>query len=463
MNDSGKHQTATVARRLADWLVDLEDRPVPDAVARTCRDLLLDYAGLCVAARGTDYVHAVLAASQEPGSATVIGHDRRTDPYAAALVNGTAAHGEDFDDTFEGGPIHSSAVVMPAVLAACERFGGSGADALRGVAAGVELMCRLSLVAPKAIHKAGFHPTAVIGALAAAAGVGSALRLDRDQLVSALGIAGSMASGIIEYLSDGSWTKRMHAGWAAQSGIRAALLAQQGFVGPARVLEGDHGFFHGFAPSRDPDFDALLDGLGERWLITTIAFKPYACGTMTQPYVDCAIELAGRGVAPDEIASILCEVGEGTVHRLWEPLAAKRRPPTPYFGKFSTPYCIAVGFFDRAAGLAQFTDEKVADPRIRALAEKVSYVIDPDNPYPKRFTGHLRATLRDGSVVEIRRENMRGGAHAPLAPGELERKFTDNVIYGGLSPERAERMKRAIDGLFGASDMSGLGALGGAA
>ncbi len=176
-----------------------------------------------------------------------------------------------------------------------------------------------------------------------------------------------------------------------------------------------------------------------------------------------AIELAERGVDPDAIESVLCEVGEGTVHRLWEPLAKKQRPPTPYFGKFSTPYCIAVGFFDRTAGLAQFTEAKIADPRIRALAAKASYVVDPDNPYPKRFTGHLRATLKDGSTIEIRRDTMRGGAHDPLPPEELERKFSDNVVYGGFSPARAAEMKRAIDGLLGAPDLSGLRALAGRA
>src|ERR671913_149762 len=257
MNDQSPVRTETIAQRLGGWLAELEGRPVPEEVARTCRDLLLDYAGLCVAARATDYVRALLAASEDPGSATLIGHDRRTDMFSAALVNGTAAHGEDFDDTFEGGPIHSSAVIAPAVLAACERFGLSGPDARRGMGGGVELMSPLSLAARKAIHKAGFPPTAVIGALGAAAGVGAALRLDRDRLVSALGIAGSMASGIIEYLSDGSWTKRMHAGWAAPSRSRAAILAREGFLGPARVLEGVHGLFHGFAHSTQGNYEAL--------------------------------------------------------------------------------------------------------------------------------------------------------------------------------------------------------------
>ena len=250
----------------------------------------------------------------------------RLSAAGAALVNGTAAHGEDFDDTFEGGPVHAGAVVVPAVLAACERHNPDGAAALRGIAVGVEVLCRLSLVVPKAVHKAGFHPTAVFGAMGAAAGVAAALRLDRKQTVDALGIAGSMASGIIEYLAEGAWTKRMHAGWAAQSGLRAALMARAGFSGPRTVFEGTHGLFHGFAHTTDGNYDALLGDFGTRWVTETLAFKPYPCGTMTHPYIDCARRLAARGIKPEDIADIVCDVGEGTVHRLWEPLAAKQKP-----------------------------------------------------------------------------------------------------------------------------------------
>ena len=274
----------------------------------------------------------------------------RLSAAGAALVNGTAAHGEDFDDTFEGGPVHAGAVVVPAVLAACERHNPDGAAALRGIAIGVEVLCRLSLVVPKAVHKAGFHPTAVFGAMGAAAGVAAALRLDRKQTVDALGIAGSMASGIIEYLAEGAWTKRMHAGWAAQSGLRAALMARAGFSGPRTVFEGTHGLFHGFAHTTDGNYDALLGDFGTRWVTETLAFKPYPCGTMTHPYIDCARRLAARGVKPEDIAEIVCDVGEGTVHRLWEPLAAKQKPANGYAGKFSQPYCIATGAGARQCG-----------------------------------------------------------------------------------------------------------------
>jgi 2-methylcitrate dehydratase PrpD len=438
-----------LAEQLAAWLASSDAAALPANTRETARRLLLDVAGLCVAARETDYVAATLASVDAGGGAcTVLGRRGGFDAFGAALVNGTAAHGEDFDDTFEGGPVHAGAVVIPAVLAACERERLGGDRLLVGIVTGTEVMCRLSLVAPKATHAAGFHPTAVFGALAAAAGVGAALRLSPAAIASALGIAGSMASGIIEYLAEGTSTKRMHAGWAAQSGIRAVLMARGGFIGPRTVLEGQHGFYRAFAPSVKPDFAPLQTDLGCKWVMEQIAFKPYACGTMTQPFVDCAIDLAEQEVAAEDIEVITCEVAEGTVHRLWEPLAVKHRPPTPYAAKFSTPYCMAVGFFDRRAGFAQFTESRVNDSRVLALASKIRYVINPLDEYPRNFTGHLRATLKDGSQRELRRRHMRGGMHAPLSSEELEAKFVDNVLYGGWSREQGERFGDLSRSLF---------------
>jgi 2-methylcitrate dehydratase PrpD len=447
---------AALAERIGAWAAALDPASLPADVQAICHRLLLDVTGLCVAARNTDYVTATLASAEGSGRATAIGHAKTLTSYDAALVNGTAAHGEDFDDTFEGGPVHAGAVIVPAVLAVAEERGLSGDAVMKSLAVGVELLCRGSLVAPQAIHKAGFHPTAVLGSLAAAAAVGAAMGLDSPAVARAIGTSGSMASGIIEYLADGSWTKRLHAGWAAQAGIRAARLADAGFVGPKTVLEGSHGFYKAFAPSRKPDFAPLIDDLGRTWVISTLAFKPYACGTMTQPFVDCAIDLARQCVAADDIAEMVCEVGEGTVHRLWEPLDQKRRVPNGYAGKFSTAYCIAVGFLDGRAGLGQFTDERVTDPRVQALAAKVSYVINPDDPYPRNFTGHIRARLKDGTVREVRRGHMRGGQHEPLTDEDIFQKYLDNARFGGWSEERARTVAKAIDRIVqgGAVDLS---------
>jgi 2-methylcitrate dehydratase PrpD len=445
-----------IAEHLAQKICALDATKLPPAVRGKCVELLIDVVGLAVTARNEDYVKATLAACDDDGPCTAIGHTRTLSTAAAAIVNGTAIHGEDFDDTFEGGPIHAGAVVVPAVLAACERHGLDGRAALLGIAVGVETMCRLSTVAPTLTHKAGFHPTAVFGAVGAAAGVGAALKLSPRQMVDALGTVGSMAGGIIEYLAEGAWTKRLHAGWAAQSGIRAALLGQAGFLGPRTVFEGTHGFFHGFANTTKGDFDAITKDFGTRWVTETLAFKPYPCGTMTHPYIDCARRLASRVKAGD-IVEMLCEVGEGTVHRLWDPLAAKQKPANGYAGKFSTPYCIAAAFIRGNVGLGDFSDEAVRDPAVLALAGKVRYQIDPKNPYPKNFTGHIRATLRDGSVVEERQPYMRGGTQEPLTHRDIEEKFLLNARHGGWSDARATATLRALGTMFeGAVDLAPL-------
>ena len=446
--------TVSVAEQLSERIHALE---IPAAVREKCIDLAVDVIGLIVTARNEDYVRATLAGCDDDGPCTAIGHARTLSAAGAALVNGTAAHGEDFDDTFEGGPVHAGAVVVPAVLAACERHNPDGAAALKGIAVGIEVLCRLSLVVPKAVHKAGFHPTAVFGAMGAAAGVAAALKLDRKQTVDALGIAGSMASGIIEYLAEGAWTKRMHAGWAAQSGLRAALMARSGFTGPRTVFEGTHGLFHGFAHKIDGDYGALLGDFGARWVTETLAFKPYPCGTMTHPYIDCARRLAARGIKGEQIKDIVCDVGEGTVHRLWEPLAAKQTPANGYAGKFSQPYCIATALVRGNVGLGDFTDAAVTDARVLGVAGKVRYRIDLQNPYPNEFTGHIRATLADGSVIEERQPHFRGGAKEPLTRQDIADKFALCCRHGGWDEARTKLALGMAKSLYdGAIDLKGL-------
>src|SRR6516165_248176 len=448
-------RAVAVAERLAERIAAIDPARLPAAMRAKCEDLAVDVAGLCLTARRQDYVAATLTACDDDGPCTAIGHARRLGAAGAALVNGTAAHGEDFDDTFEGGPVHAGAVIVPAVLAACERHRPDGAAALTGIAVGVEIMCRLGLVTPKLVHKAGFHPTAVFGAMAAAAGVGAALKLDRPGIVDALGIAGSMASGIIEYLAEGAWTKRMPAGSAAQSGLRAALMARPGFAGPRTVFEGTHGFFHAFAHTTKGDYEALIGDFGARWVAETLAFKPYPCGTMTHPYIDCARRFGARGIDPAAVRELVCEVGEGTVHRLWEPLADKQRPANGYAGKFSTPYCIAAGLVRGNVGLDDFTDEAVKEARVTALASKVRYQIDPHNPYPNNFTGHIRALLADGRVVEERQPHMRGGTHEPLTRGDIEEKFVLNARHGGWDAARTQSALALMRALFdGRIDLS---------
>ena len=438
----------SASETLIDKACALRAEGIPRTVRERVEQLLIDVVGLCVAARNTDYMRAVLASVDAGGPCTAIGHAGGYRPETAALVNGTATHGEDFDDTFEGGPVHSSATVVPGVLAACEAFGRGGPSALIGIAAGIEATCRLSMVRPKMIHKSGFHPTSVLGTMGTTLAVSVALGLDRRQTVDAFGNAGSFASGIIEYLAEGAWTKRLHTGWAAQASVQAARFGRNGFFGPRTVLEGVHGLFNGFARSAEGDYAALSDGFGEKWVMDAITFKPYATGTMNQPYVDCAIRLAKKGIRAEEVEDILCETAEGYVHRLWDPLPSKHRPPNEYVAKFSAPFNIAVAFVTGGAGLSAFTEQTVRDERILGLASKVRYVVNPNDPYPRAFTGHIRMTTKDGRVFEERQPHIRGGAKEPLSRADIENKFLGNCEFGGWPRARAEQFLKSVPDFF---------------
>jgi 2-methylcitrate dehydratase PrpD len=449
----------SLSQILAAWARGVTLADVPANVRAQVTATAIDTVGLCLSARHEIYTIAARDSWDTDGPCTAFGHARRMDAGGAAFVNGIAAHGEDFDNTFEGCPVHSGAVIVPALLALAERDGLSGAQVMASMAVGIEVMCRLGLVAQKGVHAGGFHPTSILGTMAAAIACGHAMGLDEGKLTHALGIAGSAASGIIEYLADGSSTKRMHAGWAAQAGLRAAMMARAGFDGPRTVFEGTHGLYRSFAPSLKADFTPLTADLGKVWVAADVAFKPYACGTMTQPFIDAALMLRAQCVRPDDIASIVCEVGEGTVHRLWAPLELKQNPPTGYGAKFSTPYCIAVALIDGDAGLAQFTEDRVHEPKVRALAGKISYVVDPANEYPRNYTGHVRATLTDGRVVETRQPCLRGGKNQAMSQAELVAKYRANTRFAAVPEAASEALLTALLALDTLADFRALAAV----
>ena len=447
------------AEVIAHWAGAFETSDAPEPVRDAASRMLLDAMGLIVSARNEVYVRAVLAAADETGPCVVPGHARRLDPMNAALLAGTSVHGEDFDDTFEGTPMHVGGVMVPALLAAAQQRNLSGDDVLRGLVVGGELMCRLALVAPTAIHRQGFHPTAICGAFGAAAGIAAALRLPPDQSASAMGIVGSMASGIIEYLAGGTWTKRMHPGWSAGAGWRAVRLAEGGFAGPRTVFEGEHGAFFAFALDSIPsDFSHLTGGFGDVWQLQHLAFKPYACGTMCQPFIDCALKLRDEIGDLTQVQSIKALVGEGTVHRLWEPVDEKKAPSTPYGAKFSGPFCIAVSLVDGEAGLGQYTEDRIQDMAVLGLTEKIRFEVDPANEYPKNYTGDLEVILADGRVLHANQPCLRGGRGAPMGDDELQRKFQANCAFGGWATDRTDAYRNYAATLFSQPDVAGLAA-----
>ena len=328
----------SVARRIARFVSDLSWEQVPAEVAARAGLLALDTLGSCLASCREDFGRAVLDAAELLGGApeaTLVGRKSRVGAASAVLANGTLAHGLDFDDTREDAIVHTGCVAVPTALAVGEAVGASGRATLEAMIAGVEVMCRVGLAVPGRFHARHYHPTALTGSFAAAAVAGRLHRLTEDQQVHAFGLCGSQAAGIIEYLADGSWTKRLHPGWAAHAGVAAVALARAGFTGPETVFEGEHGFYAAFAGGHDAArLEDLLATLGRTWELSALTFKPYPCGSIAHPYMDCAMRLRERHrLRPDQVAEVRCRTAAGPLPRRARrhsvrapsPLAIRRR------------------------------------------------------------------------------------------------------------------------------------------
>jgi 2-methylcitrate dehydratase PrpD len=441
----------SVARRFARFVSGFSLDAVTPAVSAQATLLALDTLGSCLASSRQAFGRAVTEAAGRlggPPESGVIGSKARIGAAAAALANGTLAHGLDFDDTREDAIVHTGCVAVTTALAVGEAVEASGRAALEALIVGVEVMCRIGLAVPGRFHARHYHPTALTGSFAAAAAAGRLYGLTEDQLVHALGICGSQASGIIEYLTDGSWTKRLHPGWAAHAGVTAALLARAGFTGPETVFEGEHGFYAAFAGGHDPArLLGLLESLGRSWEISNLTFKPYPCGSIAHPYMDCALRLRERHrPRPEEIAEVRCRTAEGPIPRLWEPLASKHRPKNGYAAKFSLPYLLASILVNGRATLADFTDEAVRDETLRDVAAKIYYDIDPTIDYPRHFIGHVALRLTDGRVLEERQDHPRGGPDFPMTREELTAKFRANAVEA-VPDAQASRVVALVDTL----------------
>ncbi len=433
---------ASYSHAVANFVRRLELGEVPAEVVKKAKLVFLDTLGVALASSTMDFGKMVLSVARKLGGvqqSRLIGTPDRVAGANSVIANGTLAHGLDYDDTLEEAIVHTGCCAAVTALAAGEEVEAGGKAVLEAAIAGTEVMCKVGLVAPGKFHARGFHPTALCATFGAAAAAGKLYGLEPDQWTDAFGLCGSQSSGIIEYLADGTWTKRLHPGWSAHGGMIAVLLAREGFRGPGRVFEGTHGFYHAFGGPGEHRFEKFSQ-LGSDWDTLRLAFKSYPCGSISHPYMDCALKLKRKyDPAPEDIAEVICRTAEGPVHRLWEPLADKRRPVSSYGAKFSLPYSVAVMLVHGKAGLAEFSEAAIQDPTVLRLAAKVRYVLDASIDYPRHFSGHVKIVLNDGSVLEENQPHPRGGYEDPLPPQEIEEKFRNNARLA-LPAERVERI-----------------------
>lgn len=436
-------------RELVGFLHSLATRDLAAEVVDRAQYFLLDYLSVAIRGSREDSAQAVQRMVQRIGAngcSTIIGTRIRTIPGLAALANGAAAHGIEQDDTHSGGSIHLGATMYSAALALAETMPSTTMDSLlTAVVAGFEAAARIAMaVQPKEHYALGFHPTQTCGVFGAAITAAKLLGLTTDQTLAAVGIAGSMAAGSMEFLAEGAWTKRIHPGLAAQNGIHAALLAAEGFSAPLHILEGRDGFLHGY--SRNPAPERLTTGLGESFEILHTAVKPHACCRYMQGPIDAILSLVSEHhLEPQQIRRVevaILEAGWGIVA---EPHDKKYNPTSVVDAQFSMPFGAAVAIVHGAAGLDQFTLEKVNSAQVRSLMPKVELVKDAriEETFPQEWPARVLIELENGQRHQKFVRYPKGDPENPLSWEEMTAKF--RALAGSvLSRSRCDEIIEAL-------------------
>jgi 2-methylcitrate dehydratase PrpD len=440
-----------VTRDFVHFLYGLEPRHLSGEVVDRAKYLLLDYLG--VAIRGSieessRSVQRMVERTGAGGPCGILGTPLRSSPGYAALANGAAAHAIELDDTHQAGSIHLGVVMFPVAIALGQSLPGVDADRFfTSVVAGYETAARLGMaVQPKIHYEMGFHPTSTCGVFGAAVTAAKLLRLTEGQMLSAVGIAGSMAAGSLEFLADGSWTKRLHPGLAAQNGMQAAMLAAEGFRGPSTILEGRDGFLSSY--SRDADPEAVTRGLGQTFEILRTSVKPHACCRYMQTPIDALCALSRQhDIRPEDVARIEVAVLEAGWPLVCEPGARKYRPESIVDAQFSMPFGAAIAILYRDASLERFTVENIQTPEIRSLMEKVVLTKDPriEAGFPSEWAARVSVQLTNGRQYEGCVRNPKGDPENPLSWDELVGKFR-GLARAVLPADRCDRIAAEVRG-----------------
>ena len=443
---------AAISERLADFAAGLSRDGIPDAVALRAKHLILDGVGCALAAREEPFARCIAASVARlagEGPRGVIGMAGRLPLRDAAVVNGALMHGLDYDDTHAAGIVHLTVSTFPAALATAAHVGATGAEMLAAYVAGVEAGARIAAAAKGGFHQVGFHPTGVVGAFASSLVAGRLMALSPARLVGAQGIALSLASGSLQFVEDGAWTKRIHPGWAAACGITAASLAADDVPAPREAYEGRFGLYRSHLPPAEfaaCDLSVATAGLGTLWEIDNVAVKPFPACHFVHACADAAIALHRAGVDAARVRTIRALVPAGVVQAVCEPVVAKRRPKSDYDAKFSLPYAVASGLLRGRLGVADLLPDALVEPRIEQLMDRVEYAVDPASDFPRHYSGEVVVTLDDGRTVGHRVAVNRGNPERPLANAEIEAKFFDNCGLT-LQREAAQRIRHLVLGL----------------
>jgi len=443
----------TASQTLAKFALELKYEQIPPEVIERARACMIDTIGAAYFGARFPWSRMALDYARingATGEAQVIGTTLRLRPPFAAMVNGVYAHAFELDSMCQPSVgAHPGAALTTPGLAIGQTERASGKELITGFVAACEVMYRIGEAAHHSSEQLGFHAPGLLGGFGGAVIAGRLLRLDEARLAHALGICGSLSAGLLEFSkSGGGMVKRLHQGRASEAGVTAALLAQAGYEGPPRVLEGKFGFLNVFG--RDPDLARLTGSLGEAWRTLRIVLKRYACHSTAHVAVTAALEIKRKhGVRGDDIESIRVAGSEKLVshHEIHEPADVA-------MAQYSAPFNLALAFYRDPLDPGVFSDESLNDPRIRALCRKVTLEHYTDAPKGNKLASRVTVRLKDGRELTQALEYFPGMPQRPLSTEQLWEKF--GVMTAAMPGDAARRL---FDLLLGLADLRDLGKL----
>jgi len=430
-----------ITQELAEYCSELKFHQLPEGVVDRVKYFFLDFIG--VACRGSQedssqsMYRFVRGMGRGPEKGVIIGTKEKAHYLYAALANGTSSHAIEMDDVHNEASLHPGVVVFPASLATSEMVGANGRSFIEAVVLGYEVMIRLGrALGPENSYKRGFHPTGTCGVFGSSMATSKILGLQKERMVSAMGVAGSQASGSMEYLAQGAWTKRFHAGWAAHSGMIAAKLAQKGFQGPTSIIEGRDGFLHAYSNGADPN--KVLERIGSEFEILRTSVKLHACCRYMQPPIDAILKIARENdLQPDQVEKVRLGLLRAGAHLIADPIENKYCPQSIVDAQFSMPFGAAIALLYRKAGLEEFQLSKIRSEKVKQMMRSVECIVDPDldRTFPKQWCATAEILTKDGKRYFTKIEYPKGDPENPVSWEEMIEKFY-NLSSRFLTKER---------------------------
>jgi len=424
-------QENSISELISTFTSSFPAHHIPRNVLDLAKLCIIDAVGIAYASRNFDFSQSIIKTMTElsgPGTSPVIGQTEGLSMRDAAFSNAALIHGLDYDDTHLDAVTHCSSSLWPVALSVGLETNSPGIKTLAAYIFGTEITARIGIVAEGQLQKLGYHPTGIIGAFGCTITASYLYDLSSIQIQNAIGIVSSMAAGNMEFITEGAWTKRIHPAWAAASGITAASLAKNNFVGPKQPLEGQFGLFKNLL-GQDKKNETLreINTLGTTWQTLGNAIKPYPACHFNHAYADCAFKLKNEyNLTCDSIRKITALVHTDQIPVVCEPIAKKRRPANSYEAQFSIPYIIsAVLVYDRFT-LQELTADALSNPSVLDLATKIYYRDTDRSLYPKYFSGIIIVETTDNQVIEVEVKHNRGSARNPLSKLEIKEKFSTN-------------------------------------